>query len=91
MLAGGTVICGGNVDHSILFKNVFVGDRSVVSNSVIFNHVKIGKNVRLNNCIIDKHVAIPDGEVIGFDLTRDRKRFTVTEKGIVVIPEDYRF
>lgn len=91
MLAGGTVICGGNVDHSILFKNVFIDDRTVVSNSVIFSHVKVGKNVRLNNCIIDKHVVVPDGEVIGFDATRDRERFTVTEKGIVVIPENYRF
>ena len=91
MLAGGTVISGGNVDHSILFQNVFIDDRAVVSNSVIFSNVRVGKKVRLNNCIVDKHVNIPDGEVIGFDPARDRERFTVTEKGIVVIPEDYTF
>lgn len=91
MLAGGTVISGGNVDHSVLFKNVFVGDRSLVSNSVIFGDVKIGKNVRLKNCIVDKHVEIPDGEVIGLDPSRDGERFTVSENGIVVIPESYRF
>ena len=91
MLAGGTVISGGNVDHSILFQNVFIDDRAVVSNSVIFSNVRVGKKVRLNNCIIDKHVTIPDGEVIGFDPVKDRERFTVTEKGIVVIPEDYSF
>ena len=91
MLAGGTVISGGSVDHSILFKNVFIDDQAVVLNSVIFSNVKVGKKVRLNNCIIDKHVTIPDGEVIGFDLDRDRERFTVTDKGIVVIPEHYSF
>jgi len=91
MLAGGTVISGGNVDHSILFQNVFIDDRAVVSNSVIFSNVRVGKKVRLNNCIVDKHVIIPDGEVIGFDRAKDRERFKVTEKGIVVIPEDYSF
>ena len=91
MLAGGTVISGGSVDHSILFKNVFIDDQAVVSNSVIFSNVKVGKKVRLNNCIIDKHVTIPEGEIIGFDLDKDRERFTVTDKGIVVIPEHYSF
>lgn len=91
MLAGGTVISGANVDHSVLFKNVFVGDRSLVSDSVIFGDVRIGQNVRLKNCIVDKHVTIPDGEVIGFDPARDAERFTLSENGIAVIPESYSF
>ncbi len=91
MLAGGTVISGGNVDHSILFQNIFVDDQALVSNSVIFSNVRVGKKARLNNCIVDKHVVIPDGEVIGFDPAADRDRFTVSENGIVVIPENYVF
>ncbi len=91
MLAGGTVISGGNVDHSILFQNIFIDDRALVANSVIFSNVKIGKKARLNNCIVDKHVAIPDGEVIGYDPVRDSERFTVSQNGIVVIPENYKF
>ena len=91
MLAGGTVISGGNVDHSILFQNIFVDDQALVSNSVIFSNVRIGKKARLKNCIVDKHVVIPDGEVIGFDAARDRERFSVSENGIVVIPEHYQF
>jgi len=91
MLAGGTVISGGNVDHSILFQNIFVDDQALISNSVIFSNVKVGKKARLNNCIVDKHVVIPDGEVIGFDPAADRDRFTVSENGIIVIPENYVF
>ena len=91
MLAGGTVISGGNVDHSILFHNVFVDDEALVTNSVVFANVRVGKQVRLRNCIVDKHVDIPAGETIGYDLERDRERFTVTEGGIVVVPESYRF
>jgi glucose-1-phosphate adenylyltransferase len=36
---------------------------------------------------VDKNVTIPDGEMIGYDLERDRKRFFVTESGLVVIPK----
>lgn len=91
MLAGGTVISGGNVDRSILFQNVFIDDQALISNSVIFSDVSIGKKVRLNKCIIDKHVNIPDGEIIGFDPASDREKFTVTDSGIVVIPRGYIF
>lgn len=91
MLAGGAVLSGGNVDHSILFQNIFIDDRALVTNSVIFSDVRVGKKVRLNNCIIDKHVTIPDGEVIGFDPEQDRERFSVSDNGIVVVPKNYSF
>ncbi|NNE64681.1 MAG: glucose-1-phosphate adenylyltransferase, partial [Gammaproteobacteria bacterium] len=91
MLAGGAVLSGGNVDHSILFQNIFIDDRALVTNSVIFSDVRVGKKVRLNNCIIDKHVNIPDGEVIGFDPEKDRERFSVSDNGIVVVPKNYSF
>jgi len=91
ILSGGTIISGGNVSHSVLFQNVFIDDHAVVENSVLFDNVKVGKNVRLNNCIVDKDVSIPDGEIIGEDLIKDSKRFTVSDSGIVVIPLGYEF
>ena len=91
MLSGGTIISGGNVSHSVLFKNVFVDEQSSVYKSVLFYNVKVGKNVKIQNAIIDKYVIIPDGESIGFDLEKDSQRFTVTESGIVVIPQGYQF
>ena len=91
ILSGGTIISGGNVSHSVLFQNVFIDDHAVVENSVLFDNVKVGKNARLINCIVDKGVSIPDGEIIGEDLSKDSKRFTVTESGIVVIPLGYEF
>lgn len=91
ILSGGTIISGGSVSHSVLFQNIFIGDESQVTNSVIFDGVKIGKNVRIKKCIIDKGVVIPDNEVIGENINDDKKRFTVSETGIVVIPQGYIF
>lgn len=45
----------------------------------------------MQNSIIDKNVKIPSKEQIGYDLVKDRQRFTVSEKGIVVVPRDFVF
>ena len=91
MLSGGTIISGSSVSHSVLFQNVFIDDESQIINSVLFDGVKIGKNVKVNKCIIDKDVVVPDNEIIGENIEDDKKRFTVTETGIVVIPQGYVF
>lgn len=91
ILAGGTIISGSNVSHSVLFQNVFVDDEALVEDCVLFENVKVGKNTHLKKCIIDKDVVIPDGENIGQDMDKDRERFTVTDSGIVVIPSGYKF
>ena len=91
ILASGVVISGGHVHHSVLFHNISVGDNAVIENSIIFGEVQIGAGVMLKNCIVDKNVTIPSGEIIGHDLIQDQKRFTVSENGIVVVPEDYIF
>ena len=91
ILAGGTIISGSNVSHSVLSQNVVIDDGSIIEDCVIFNNVKVGKNVKLHRCIVDKNVSIPDGERIGFDSEKDKQRFTVSKTGIVVIPQDYEF
>jgi len=91
IVAGGTVIAGGSVQHSILFPNVFIGDEAEVHDSIIFNHVRIGDGAQIRRCIIDKHVEVPAGERIGFDIEKDRQRFTVSEGGVVVVPRGYKF
>jgi glucose-1-phosphate adenylyltransferase len=91
IVAGGTIIAGGSVQHSILFPRVHVGDEAVVRESILFEGVEVGEKARLGNCIVDKHVRIPAGETIGLDRDRDAARFTISPKGIVVVPKGYRF
>lgn len=87
----GTVILGGQVRNSILSSCVRVEEGAVVESSLLFDDVVVGKGATLRRCIVDKDVNIPPGETIGVDLDKDRQRFTVSERNIVVVPKDYRF
>ena len=91
ILAGGVVICGGGVDHSILFPRVRVEDQAIVQDSILFDDVHVGAGAELSRCIVEKRVVIPAGERIGLDPAKDRERFTISPGGIVVVPKGYRF
>ena len=91
MIASGVVISGGNVRCSVLFDGVYIDDKATIERSILFPGVQVGADAGLRNCIIDKNVKVPPQEHIGYDLAKDRQRFTVTEQGIVVVPEGYVF
>ncbi len=85
MLAAGTVISGGGVNHSVLFPKVRVNDGAIVEASILFSGVVVGAGAHLRNCIVEKDVVIPPKMRIGHDLKADRERFTVSEQGVVVV------
>jgi len=91
IMGAGTVIIGGIVRHSILASRIHILEEAVVEDAILFDHVTVGRGARLRRCIVDKHVQIPPGETIGYDLDKDSRRFTCSEKGIIVVPEEYRF
>jgi glucose-1-phosphate adenylyltransferase len=91
IVANGVVIVGGSVQRSILFPNVHIGDEAVIHNSILFEGVSVGDGAELDNCIVDKGVVVPPGERVGFDKEKDTARFTVSDKGVVVVPKGYRF
>ncbi len=91
MATSGVVIEGGNVHNSILFARVFIADQAIIRNAILFDGIRVGPGAQLTKCIVDKDVEIPAAELIGFDLEKDAERFTVSDKGIVVIPKNYSF
>lgn len=91
IVSSGSVISGGSVQESILFHNVRVNNESVVERSILFDGVDIGNGVHIRNCIIDKYVKVPDGERIGYDIDKDRQRFSLSSKNVVVVPKGYVF
>ncbi len=91
VICEGCIVSGGSVKHSIVGPNVFIDSGSTVEDSILLSWVGVGRRVRVRKAIIDKNVMIPAGTQIGFNLAEDRKRFTVTDSGLVVIPKNYVF
>ena len=91
IVAGGTVIAGGGVSRSVLGNRVYIDDGATVEDAILSSGVVIGEGAQLQRCMIDRNVIIPRNEQIGVDLEADRERFTVTPKGVVVIPSDAIF
>jgi glucose-1-phosphate adenylyltransferase len=85
IVAGGSILAGGEVRNSIIGRGVRVHSGSVVEDSVIFDNCDIGRHARIRRAILDKNVRVPEGATIGYDLERDRKFHYVTETGIVVV------
>lgn len=88
MVSGGCIISGAQVRHSLLFSNVTVDCFSEIDSSVVLPDVTIGKNCRIHHAIIDKQCVIPDGMIIGLDEAEDRKRFSISPKGVVLVTPD---
>jgi glucose-1-phosphate adenylyltransferase len=87
IVCGGSIISGGLVIRSVLSRGVRVHSLAVVENSILFPDVQVSEKAHVQNAIIDRGVHIMPGDRIGFDSEEDRKRFTVSESGIVVVSQ----
>ena len=87
VVSGGCIV-SGNVHRSVLFSSVRVHSHSNVSWSVLLPGVQIGRHVRLTRCVIDRGCTIPDGMVIGEDVTLDTQRFYRSENGITLVTRE---
>jgi len=91
IISNGVINSGGSVHHSIISASVIINDSATVVDSILFDDVEVGEGCQLVNCIIDKHVKIPPNTQIGVNATEDAKHFKISEKGVVVVPESYKF
>ncbi len=85
IIAGSSIISGASIRRSVLGRGVKVHTGAVVEDSVIFDNCDIGRHSRICRAILDKNVKIPEGTHVGCNPEEDRKRWHVTESGIVVI------
>ena len=85
LVSGGCIVSGALLRRSILFYGARAGEGSLVEDSVVLPNVSIGRRVTLRRTIIDKQCVLPDGFEAGVDPARDRARFNVTERGIVLV------
>ena len=90
LISDGCHISGATIKKSILGFNCHVGANTNIYESILLGDAKIGSNCILTKVIVDKDVHIADNVQIGVNLEEDRKCFTVSNEGIVVIPKGAR-
>jgi len=91
IISQGSIVSGGRVRNSILSPEVRINSYSQVDECILMNGVDVGRHAKLRRVIVDKYVRIPPGIEIGYNPGEDRRRFTVTESGVVVIPRNACF
>ena len=87
LVSNGCIISGARINRSILSPGVRVNSFCQIDESIIFDNVNIGRYSKIRRAIIDKDVIIPPNTTIGYDLDEDKKRYTVSPEGVVVIPK----
>jgi glucose-1-phosphate adenylyltransferase len=85
IIAGSSIVSGAYVARSVLGRGVRIHTGAVVEDSVIFDNCDVGRHAKVRKAILDKNVKIPENTRVGYDLEGDRKKWHVTESGIVVI------
>lgn len=67
-LVGSGAILNGYIRHSVLFRKVYTGENSSITNAIVMEGCYIGNNCVVENAILDKEVVLSDGKhIIGQD------------------------
>jgi len=84
IVSGGCIFSGGRVRGSVVGRGVRMHGESLVEESILLDNCVIGAGCKIRRAILDECVTIPDGQHIGYDLEEDRRRYHVSDSGIVV-------
>jgi len=79
-LVGSGSIINGHVSHSVLFRNVFVGENTRIRNSIVMEASYIGSGCTIENAILDKYVTVTDGT----NINGEPQCPTIIAKGVTV-------
>ncbi len=85
IIAGSSIVSGGSVKGSVLGRGVRIHTGASVEDSIIFDNCDIGRRSKVKRAILDKNVKLPPDTTIGYDLEADKKKYHVTETGIVIV------
>ncbi len=88
IVSEGCILSGGKAVGSILSPGSYLHSHSLVTDSILFPNVNVARGARVHRAIVEKGVHIPPYFQVGVNPEEDRRRFHITETGIVVIAKD---
>jgi glucose-1-phosphate adenylyltransferase len=59
---------------------------AVIEEAVLFDSVRVGPGASIRRAILDEGVHVCGGASVGLDIEKEKRRFTVTDGGVVVVP-----
>ena len=80
-IVGSGTIFDGKVEHSVIFRRVYVEEGARVTNSIVMENCRIGKNAVVENAILDKEVTVTDGKHI---IGKSSAEPVILKKGTVI-------
>ncbi len=88
VLSAGTIISGAKLEHCMVSANVRVHSYSSLKDCILLPNSDIGRNCRLTKVIVGEDCYIPDGTVIGENLEEDKKKYTVSDTGVILVTSE---
>jgi glucose-1-phosphate adenylyltransferase len=87
LLGAATVVSDGvRICNSIIRREAVIEEDVELEDCIVMDYVRIGRGAKLRRVIVDRHNHIEPGASIGFDREEDRRRYTVSAGGVVVVP-----
>jgi glucose-1-phosphate adenylyltransferase len=81
-----TPLRSAKLRRAIVGSGMVVEAGAVIEEAVLFDSVRVGPGASIRRAILDEGVHVCSGASVGLDLERDKRRFTVTDGGVVVVP-----
>jgi len=86
MISAGSLVRGASIRNSILRREVIVDKNVEIDGCIIMDYAVIQSGCRLRGVIVDRYNNIAPNTLIGIDTAADRKKYHVSEGGVVVLP-----
>ena len=84
IICEGTKVFGSSIKNSILGRSVVVEEGCEIEDSIIMDFTRIKKRSRIRRAIIDRFNIIAQNKVIGYNHSKDMKKYHLDPSGIVV-------
>lgn len=85
LIGAATVIHDARVRNSIVRREAVIEDGAEIEDCIIMDYTRVRSGARLRRTIVDRHNLIEKDSRIGLDPEVDRRGYTVSPSGVVVV------